>query len=473
MVAHLRLAAVLAPFVATLLIVFVADAACAATSVQEATVDETAADEAADVDEAAEVEAVGQAETTEIRSEEAKLATRTSAILAAVDEFASLEATVEAGIVALSGTAPSREDVQRAVALLEQLDGVLLVIDAVEIERDLGARLNDSWRFVGDQLRAAVAALPLYFAALLIVVAFWLLARFLRDLDLLYRAASERTLLRLLLRQTVFAVVLVVGIVVALRFVDAGAVLGAILGAAGVIGIALGFAFRNIIENYLAGVLLALRQPFRARDEVDIDGQTGIVLRMTASETTLMDVGGNHVRLPNALIFNGRVLNYTRNPLRRFKVAVGVATDVDLKRAQALGLETLRGLRGVVSEPQPSACIIALGDSTVLLEFYGWVNQTESSFVKVDSEAHRRLKEAFDAAEIDMPAPEYLLRFASPAAEAVAGAATAADSAPARPRGATRKEGGDGAPVDVSPESDIDGQVAKELALSDEKDLLE
>ena len=108
--------------------------------------------------------------------------------------------TVEAGIVVLSGTAPSSDVVDQARATLEQLDGVLMVIDDVTIERGLSVRLGDSWRSVVAQLREVVVALPLYLAALAIVVLFWLLARVLRDVDFLYRPASERALLQLLLR---------------------------------------------------------------------------------------------------------------------------------------------------------------------------------------------------------------------------------------------------------------------------------
>ncbi|QDU83160.1 Small-conductance mechanosensitive channel [Planctomycetes bacterium Pla163] len=436
--------------------------------------------DAAEVQAEAEADrAASEAETTEIRSEEAKLGARAAAILAAVDDFDALHVTVEAGIVVLSGTAPSSDVVDQARATLEQLDGVLMVIDDVAIERALSVRLGDSWRSVVVQLREVVVALPLYLAALAIVVLFWLLARVLRDVDLLYRPASSRALLQLLLRQTVYFVVVVLGVVAALRFVDAGGVIGTILGAAGVLGIALGFAFRNIVENYLAGVLLAVRQPFRARDVVDIDGQVGTILRMTASETTLMDVEGNHVRLPNAMIFNGKVLNFTRNPLRRFTVSVGVGTTVDLEQAQRVGIETLLGMKGVIDDPDPSAIVATLGDSSVQLEFYGWVDQQASSYSKVASEANRLVKEAFDAAGIEMPPPEYALRLRSalPVESSVDSSdsgATPASVTPARSPVAPKVGPAPrGDSIDVSPESDIDGQVAKELAESTEKDLLE
>ena len=429
--------------------------------------DEPVVEEAAHV-ESQPVEEAIRTEQGEIENEQAVLGTRARAILGAVEDFRGLSVRVDAGIVGLSGSAPSREAADQAVATLQQLDGVLLVVDDVEIERGLSVRLRESGRVVVDQLRGVVAGLPLYGAALAIVIAAWLLARLLRDAEFLYRLSSERALLQLLLRQTVFAVVLAVGLLAALRFLGAGAVIGTMLGAAGILGIALGFAFRNIVENYLAGVLLAVRQPFRARDVIEIDGQGGTVLRMTASETTLMDADGNHVRLPNAMIFNGKVINYTRNPLRRFKVAVGVGTAVDCERALELGIEVLRGMKGVIGDPAPSARIAALGDSSVLLEFFGWVDQVAASYMKVASEAHRAIKETFDETGIDMPPPEYALRFETPVPEPPVAPEAPREAPPRRKVEEDAEEA-----IDVSPESDIDKQVADELSQSEEGNLLE
>ncbi|QDU65214.1 mechanosensitive ion channel family protein [Engelhardtia mirabilis] len=413
------------------------------------------------------VDEAGQSEVKEILSEEAKLSQRSRAVLAAIDGLEDVRAEVEAGIVVLSGTATNRGSADLAVSTLEKLDGVLLVVDGVRVERSLRARTADSWAEIIDSGRTAVSSLPLFGFALAIVIAAWLLARLVRDTTLLDRWLGERTLLQALVRQTIFVAILGAGLVGALRFLDAGAVIGTILGAAGVLGLALGFAFRNIVENYLAGVLLAIRQPFRARDVVSVGGQSGTVLRMTTSETTLMDADGNHLRLPNATVFNGTVVNYTRNPLRRFVVAVGLGTGVDVDEAQACGIATLDRMKGVVDDPKPSALVLALGDSTVNLEFYGWVDQRSASFAKVASEAHRLVKEALDTAGIEMPSPEYRVLLDRQGAGQPSEPASTPVGVPK-----SREVGPQPEAIDVSPESDIDDQVAHELASNDEDDLL-
>lgn len=94
--------------------------------------------------------------------------------------------------------------------------------------------------------------------------------------------------------------------------------LGALIGTAGIIGVGLGFALKSTGENYFASILLSLRQPFDPHDLVKIDDQDGRVVRLSSRATVLLDFDGNHVRIPNSKVFNATIINYTRNPERRF-----------------------------------------------------------------------------------------------------------------------------------------------------------
>jgi small-conductance mechanosensitive channel len=114
---------------------------------------------------------------------------------------------------------------------------------------------------------------------------------------------------------------------------------------------------------------------------------------------------GNHVRIPNAIVFKAVIENFSRNPLRRFSFAVGVGVDEDLVAAQDLGVGILRAMDGVLGEPEPFALVEELGDSTVTVGFFGWVDQRRADFTKVRSEAIRLVKQGFDEAGIDMPEP--------------------------------------------------------------------
>jgi small conductance mechanosensitive channel len=203
-----------------------------------------------------------------------------------------------------------------------------------------------------------------------------------------------------------------IGVLIALELLDATALVSAALGVAGVIGIALGFAFRNIVENYLAGVLLSTRNPFAIGDQIQVGDFTGSVVRLTSRDTVLMTYDGNHLRIPNSDIITLAMTNFSRNPLRRFQFDVGVSVTLDLVQVRQLGIATLTNMPGILADPPPRCLINELGDSAVALKFFGWIDQRNTDFLKARSEAIRLVKSAFDDAGIEMPEPIYRIHMA-------------------------------------------------------------
>ena len=183
------------------------------------------------------------------------------------------------------------------------------------------------------------------------------------------------------------------------------------LGGAGVIGIAVGFAVKDTIENYIASLMLSIRQPFRARDQVVINGQEGIVVRLTSRATILMTLDGNQLRIPNAEVFKGTILNYTKNPERRFTFELGVDANDDPLAAIKVGLDAIGTLAFVLEEPKAIAVITNVGDSNIVLEFQVWVDQSETDFAKARSIAIRETKHALENEGFSLPEPIYRLRF--------------------------------------------------------------
>ena len=201
------------------------------------------------------------------------------------------------------------------------------------------------------------------------------------------------------------------GIVIALDMLGAGALMGAVLGGAGVIGIALGFAMRDTIENYVASLMLSLRQPFRANDHVVIDAHEGRVIRLTSRATVLMTLDGNHLRIPNGQVFRATILNYTRNPQRRFDFELGIDADDDPNAARHLGRTALGELPFVLADPAPEARVVDVGDSNIVLQFLGWIDQREADWYKARSRAIAAVKTALEQAGFAIPEPIYRLRF--------------------------------------------------------------
>lgn len=308
-----------------------------------------------------------------------------------------------------------------------------------------------------------IASLPLLVLALLVIWLAWRVGSWLSRRNSLDRVARRNPFLRDLVKTSTRWAVTLGGILVALEILNATALVGAVLGTAGVMGVALGFAFKETLENYLAGILMSVRQPFAPRDHVVIDGNEGVVIALTSRATILMTLDGNHLRLPNALVFRSVMLNYTRNPTRRFEFDVGVGVNEDLLCAQRLGTGQLTQVDGVIASPPPRAYIAALGDSNVQVRFHGWVDQRTHDFLLVKSEAIRRVKLALEEAGMDMPEPIYRVQLAR------RGDATAADS---DKRMVADERLAETAPLDTRAQTDLDGPIRSDETARGSADLL-
>nr|WP_305888942.1 mechanosensitive ion channel family protein [Parvularcula maris] len=213
-----------------------------------------------------------------------------------------------------------------------------------------------------------------------------------------------------LLRRVIPVVFLLLGIVFALNILDAVAILSAILGAAGVVGIAVGFAIRDTIENFIASVMLSIRQPFRPKDYVDIDGRQGFVVRLTSRATILMTADGVSVRIPNANVFKAVIVNYTRNAERRATFQLGIDAEDDPQAAIERGIAHMLALPFTLNEPPPKAWIEEVGDSNILLTYAFWIDQRETDFLKAKSAAIRVVKDMLEEEGFTLPEPIYRLR---------------------------------------------------------------
>ncbi|UWQ20961.1 mechanosensitive ion channel family protein [Jannaschia sp. W003] len=406
---------------------------------------------------------------------DAAIARRIRGILGELDGFEGVTVEAAEGIVTFRGEVLSPEAVDRLGEIAARVEGVVAVENEVTENTEVARRLDP----VVDRFRAraaqVVAYLPLVAVAaavgLAVAGAGWALAAWDRPWARLapngFIAQIYRALLRL-----VFAGV---GIVVALDILDATWVLTGLLGAAGIVGLAVGFAVQDTVENFIASVMLSLRQPFRPNDIVEIEGSLGTVIRLTSRATILLDPDGNHLRLPNSTVFKARILNYTRNAERRFGFMVGVDPEADIAEAREIGLRVLRGLPFVLEAPPPRVWIKDVGASTVDMEFFAWLDQTRAEFPVARSEAIRLVLAALGEADIGVPEPTYRIN--------VAGGGLPVIDLPdrrGRPEGLTATEGEEAAPAapvaaapaPVAPDRTLDTMVREERAAKGERDLL-
>ena len=194
----------------------------------------------------------------------------------------------------------------------------MLYQPAEELSPDVTRRISVTLDTAFDKLQEIVAYLPLLAVSVLVVACFALLAHLVGRWRSPFARLNLNPFATDVVRHVVRVAIVLVGVLIALDLLDATALVGAALGTAGVFGIAIGFAFRDLVENYISSILLSLRQPFAPDDHVVIDSHEGKVIRLTSRATILMTLDGNHLRIPNAQVFKGVILNYSRNPLRRF-----------------------------------------------------------------------------------------------------------------------------------------------------------
>ena len=400
-----------------------------------------------------------------------QIAERIAGIFAELPAFTGVEVEVSEGVVSLSGTVPKAEDVDRAEAIVNRISGVVTIENG--LERDLSVSADSAGISVlGERWEAFVRALPLVAAALAVWFLIAALGYVIAGLGALWHRIAPNSFLAELIASAIRFVFFIGGLVVALDMVGATALLGAVLGGAGVIGIALGFAMRDTIENYVASLMLSLRQPFRANDWVQIDTYEGRVIRLTSRATVLMTLDGNHLRIPNGQVFRAVILNFTRNPHRRFQFELGVDADDDARAARQLGRDTLAGLEFVLDDPPPEARIIEVGDSNVVIRFLGWVDQRETDWWKAQSQAIPAVKRALEEAGFGLPEPIYRLRFDPRSAtvpfatEGTAGPARRSEEKPRPVREIAVTE----ADEDVRPADEIAAMVDEERRTGEEQD---
>lgn len=394
---------------------------------------------------------------------------------------------VNHGIVTLSGSVASAQAAERAVALGSQVEGVIEVVDELTVDTDVNQRVQSTLATLQHYLLSTLGALPVLLLAVVVVFIFWWAGRRAGQHRRLFLMVAPNGFIAELLATLVRILVTIAGLILALSLLDATSVIGSLLGAAGIIGLAVGFAVRDTVENFIASVLLSLRSPFLARDYVRIGEHEGTVARLTSRATILISRDGNHVRVPNATVYKAVIVNYTRQPERRLEFRIGVGTDVDLEAARQLGMETMNAVDGVLSAPTPMVLVEELAESNVTLVISAWADQTVSDLLKVRSEAIRLIKQAFDSAGFDMPEPTYRVALRGQFAETPlsqwadkprAGGASASedhadapraqgdDPAPQLPSSATTTTG------DTSADDVIVQKVDRELAESGERNLL-
>lgn len=342
---------------------------------------------------------------------DAEIDGRIEEIFDEIDGLKGVFVTVKSGVVTLRGRVREFALASQAEAIAQRVEGVVSVSNDIEEVTSVSERLVPVVERLSRRGLQAVNYVPLLLVAMAIFIVVVLIGWWAAARSWPWNRLSPNAFIADLLRTIVRLVFLGLGLVLALDILGATALLTTILGAAGIVGLALGFAVRDTVENYIASILLSIRQPFRPKDYVSIDDKSGVVIRLTSRATILMSLDGNHIRIPNATVFKGTITNYSRNPERRFSFELGLDPDSNLQAARQLGMDTIAELEFVLDDPAVGSWIQDIGDSSVIMWFGAWINQKETDISTARSEAIRLTKLALENAGFALPEPAYRLRF--------------------------------------------------------------
>lgn len=422
----------------------------------------------------AELESPRVIDTDASAADDEKIRLRLSNIFSELDDLGQVNVAVSNSVVTLTGETETIKGVSRAAALAMQVGGVVDVQNHVTVVTDVGRRVDTTLSQLKANLKSFVATLPMLAIAIVIVLVAWFLGRLLARRQSLVRRIAPNLFIADLLSKLGWIAITMVGVIVALSLLDATSIIGTVLGAAGIVGLAVGFAVKDTVENYISSILLSLRNPFLVRDSVAIGDIEGSVARLTSRATVLISVDGNHIRIPNSTVFKAVIVNYTRNPQRRFEFSVGVGNDVMLATAQQLALDTLKHVPGVLDSPAGLAVIHELGDSSVTLITRAWIDQRSHDIIKVRSEAIRQVKEAFDDAGIAMPEPAYRVVMSSETLDAVEGRAAInqAQRKVEKLDAGPSKHEADAAVQDTKTDKSVEAPLNEEIHNDDDENLL-
>ncbi|BAM04363.1 mechanosensitive ion channel family protein [Phycisphaera mikurensis] len=349
-------------------------------------------------------EASGSEVAVEPVSEDVDIAQRLYDILTATGKFENLDVSVAEGVVFLRGTTAEKEMKTLAGDLVRRTKDAVAVVNEIQVDEGPWWDTQPAQKELRSLGREAVRLLPLLAIAAVLLTLTVLAASGISGLLArpLYRF-TDSELVRNVLRKVVYTLVLIAGLYLFLRITGLTRIALGLISGTGLLGLVVGFAFRDIAENFLASLLISVQKPFRLNDVIRVDGHTGVVQAVTTRGTTLVDFDGNHIQIANSTVYKNTIVNFTANPKVRAEFGVGIGYDAGIGLAQDTILRVLEEHPAVLDDPTAKVLVEALASSTINLRVYFWVDGGRHDKLKVLSAVMRLAIRALERAGISMP----------------------------------------------------------------------
>ena len=321
----------------------------------------------------------------------------------------------------------------------------LVMVAALQLAGARPDGIQTVLRGVDGMVHGFLSRLPHLAIGLVVLLAFWIVGRLVRRAA---HAAGQRTRLDPQLADVLgsLAVVLIttLGFFVGAVIVFPAFQPGDLVAGLGITSVAVGFAFKDILQNFFAGILILLRRPFHIGDQIRVRDFEGQVEAITTRSTRLKTYDGERVVIPNGDVYTSSILVRTAYDRRRVTFTVGIGYPESIEEARETIRRVVQEAEGVLPEPGPWVYVEELGASSVNFTVYFWTGSQQANTLRVRDRVATAIKQALDARGIEIPFPHTVLLFhdqtgTRPDDRAIARGDDGADGA-RDPRG-TRRDG--------------------------------
>ncbi len=278
--------------------------------------------------------------------------------------------------------------------------------------------LNNFWSLINQKLQnwveAAIKLLPNVLLAILVLLLFFLLAKILgRVIKNLTQKAIDSKEVISLLSSIVKIIIASSGLFIALDLVGLKGTVTSLLAGAGIVGLAIGFAFQDMTENLISGIGMSIRKPFKIGDIIQANGVFGSVEAINLRNTIVSTFAGQREIIPNKLLFRNILTNFTVNQVRKIEIPVGISYADDPEQAAELITNALNKHEFIYDPQQTAVYAESFNDSSINLLVWLWIDYPgEVGFMEARHQAIVTIKQTLNEAGIVIPFPIRTIDFA-------------------------------------------------------------
>lgn len=267
---------------------------------------------------------------------------------------------------------------------------------------------------INSWIESAINMFPNFIVSVIILLLFFLAAKYIkkwfkRGFDKIYGASAVINLFS----NVVYLSILATGLFVALGILKLDKAVTSLLAGVGIVGLALGFAFQEIAANFISGIILSVNKPFVMGDIIEVNDNFGIVENLSLRTTSIRTFQGQKLLIPNKIIFQNTITNYTENGKRRIDLKVGVSYGDDLEKVQKVTIDAINGLDDIIKEEEVQFFFTEFADSSINFVVMFWTDylRAHSEYMQAQHKAIMAISKAFKENDISIPFPIRTLDF--------------------------------------------------------------